>query len=81
MKRKRLAIVEAPNRMARYETKMRYNVELDGKVVGELYYNLRGYVGTLPTPSGANLYIGECGISAYRREVANLNREFSEVIA
>lgn len=60
------------------ETTPRYDVVLHGQVVGQLYFNMRGYCGVLPTPSGASLDIGEKSISAYRREVASLNREFAE---
>ena len=58
------------------ETTPRYDVVLDGKIVGQLYFNMRGYVGTLPTPDGKGLYIGECRIGEYNREVSKLNREF-----
>jgi hypothetical protein len=50
---------------------------LNGQKVDELYFNLKGYVGYLPAPSGAKLDIGEKSISAFRREVAALNREFA----
>lgn len=60
------------------ETHSRYKVLLRGQTVGELYFNMRGYVGTLPTPRGSELYIGERGISAYRKAVAQLNREWAE---
>lgn len=58
------------------ETTPRYDVELDGKVVSQLWFNTRGYVGSLPQPDGVPLYIGERGITEYNREVAKLNREF-----
>lgn len=57
----------------------RYDVELSGRIVGQLYFNLRGYVGVLPVPEGGNLTIGEQPITAYRREVAKLNREWKAV--
>lgn len=60
------------------ERQDRYDVLLFGKLVGQLYYNLRGYVGTLPTPSGHSLVFGEAGIATFKREAARLNREFSE---
>lgn len=59
----------------------RYDVLLNGESTGELYYNVKGYVGTLPTISGARLDIGERPISAFRREAAILNREAKEAIA
>lgn len=52
-----------------------FDLLLNGKVVGELYYNMTGYVGTLPQPDGTGLIIGEKGISAYRAEIARINRE------
>ncbi|SHG89052.1 hypothetical protein [Bradyrhizobium erythrophlei] len=57
------------------ETTKRYDVILNGKIVDQLWFNMRGYVGYLPTPSGAKLSMPESGISVYRREVARLNRE------
>jgi len=59
----------------------RYDVLLHGTTVGQLYYNLTGYVGTLPLPGGGKLEIGERGISVYRREVSRLNREWAEYSA
>ena len=53
----------------------RYDVLWDGVLFDQLYYNMIGYVGTLPLPDGARLSIGECSISEYRREIAQLNRE------
>ncbi|SEB98405.1 hypothetical protein [Bradyrhizobium erythrophlei] len=53
----------------------RYDVLLNGARTGQLYFNIRGYVGYLPTPTGGKLDIGEKGITAFRREVSALNRE------
>lgn len=53
----------------------RYDVLVDGKLHDQLYFNTRGYVGTLPLPDGSKLDIGECSITEYRKEVAKLNRE------
>jgi hypothetical protein len=76
---KRVTLEERPRRMAMLETKMRYVVMLDGKEFSELYWNTRGYQGYLPSPrpdgTFGNLNIGEVGISAYRREIAAINRE------
>ncbi len=55
----------------------RYDVMLHGKKVDQLYFNMRGYVGNLPTPEGRTLYIPESGIKRFRREAAKLNREFA----
>jgi hypothetical protein len=74
---KAITLVETREGCQILETHPRYHVFLHGKKVGELYFNLRGYVGTLPTPSGAELYIGERGISAYRKAAAQLNREWA----
>jgi hypothetical protein len=60
------------------ESKPRYDVMLHGKKVGQLYYNLRGYVGNLPCPGGSSLWIPESSISAYRRHVMALNKDFAE---
>jgi hypothetical protein len=65
--------------MAMCETQPRYDVFLHGARVCQLYFNIHGYRGTLPTPSGGRLDIGEKSIHAYRGQVAILNREFMEV--
>jgi hypothetical protein len=60
------------------ETHPRYDVLLHGKKVGQLHFNMTGYTGAwLPQPSGIPLDIGERGISAYRKAVARLNREWA----
>lgn len=57
------------------EVEPRYNVMLNGVLFDQLYFNLKGYVGYLPTPEGRKLTIGERGISAYKKEIARLNKE------
>lgn len=52
-----------------------YDLLLNGEVVGEVYYNMTGYVGTLPQPDGTTFIPGEMGISAYRTEIARVNRD------
>ncbi len=52
-----------------------YDVLVNGEVVSEVYYNLTGYVGSLPQREGPALTLGEQGISIYRTEVARINRE------
>lgn len=58
----------------------RYAVLVNGEERGELYYNMRGYQGYLPTVQGSKMDIGERGISAFRKEVRALNREAEEAI-
>lgn len=53
----------------------RYDVLVNDKVQGELYFNMRGYVGYLPTVRGSVMDIGERPISAFRKEAMILNRE------
>ena len=62
-----------------------YHVILNGEKHGELYFNMTGYTGCyLPTPPSedrdkpGNLDIGERGITAYKNEIARLNREWTE---
>lgn len=62
------------------ERQPRYNVLLNDQPVGELYYNMTGYVGYLPTICGGKMDIGERGISAYRKEAARLNNEAAAAI-
>ena len=54
---------------------MRYEVHVNDVYWDDLYYNMRGYCGTLPIPGGGRLTIGERGITEYRRTAARLNRE------
>ncbi len=77
-RRARVALQEAPHKRSICETKMRYDVLLDGTVFDTLYFNMRGYLGSLPLPGGGRLEIGERGISAYRAEVRALNRQFAQ---
>jgi hypothetical protein len=74
--KKRIELREASRKRSICETKMRYEVYLDGKFFSDLYFNMRGYVGYLPTPEGLNLDIGERGITAFKKEIASLNKEF-----
>lgn len=73
---KAIQLVETREGCAMMERKPRYNVLLKGTKIGQLYFNVTGYRGTLPTPEGHNLNIGEKGITAYRSEVTRLNREW-----
>ena len=60
------------------EAHARYDVLLYGKKIGQLYFNMRGYTGIcLPQPDGIPLDVGERGITAYRKAVARLNREWA----
>jgi hypothetical protein len=76
-KKNAIELVENLRARAICETTPRFDVMLHGQKVDQLYYNMRGYVGYLPTPDGGRLDIGEKSISAFRREVAVLNREFA----
>ncbi len=74
----RIQLREAPHKRAMCETKMRYDVLLDGKLFDTLYFNMRGYCGYLPTLDGKKLDIGERSISAFRAEIRKVNAEFRE---
>jgi hypothetical protein len=84
MKHKAITLVETRQGCAPLEREPRYNVMLNGVLFFQLYFNLRGYVGYLPTPpkekggKPGNFTIGEKGISAYRKEIAALNKEWAE---
>ena len=76
---KAIQLVETRKGCAMFETHPRYDVLLHGEKVGQLYFNMTGYTGAyLPQPNGISLHVGECGISAYRKAVAQLNREWAE---
>jgi hypothetical protein len=80
-KKNSIELVENLRARAICETTPRYDVMLHGQRFTQLYYNMRGYVGYLPTPDGGRLDIGEKSISVFRREVAALNREFAAATA
>jgi hypothetical protein len=76
---KAIELVETRGGCAILETHSRFDVLLHGKKIGQLYFNMTGYTGVyLPQPNGSSLDLGERGISAYRKAVAQLNREWAE---
>lgn len=75
----KISLSERPGRHI-LERQPRYAVLVNGEVFGELYYNMRGYVGYLPTVQGSKMDIGERGITAFRREVNALNKEAAAAI-
>jgi hypothetical protein len=70
-----IKLIKTRRGCAMLEKQDRYDVEFDGKVIGQLWFNMRGYVGTLPSPEGL-LCIGELSITRYKAEVVKLNREW-----
>ena len=69
----KLRLVKAPKLMAVAETKMRYNLELDGEVVAEAYFNTRGYVVDRKPGRLQGFVTGEQSLAQLRREVAFWN--------
>lgn len=63
------------------EDKPRYDVQVNGVTVCELYYNMHGYRGYLMGINGLKYDMGERGISAYKREAAALNRDAKLALA
>lgn len=57
------------------ETKPRYDVLVNDKVVDELYFNMTGYRGCLMNIDGHRVALRESGISTFKREVGAINRE------
>jgi len=81
---KAITLVETRRGMQICETTPRYDVFFRGKFFDQLYFNMRGYVGYLPCPSDnkdmvAKLHIGERGISAYKKEITTLNKEWAKL--
>jgi hypothetical protein len=74
---KPITLREAPHKKSIMEKEMRYEVLLNGNVVSDLFFNMRGYLGGIPTPEGGMLEIGERPITTYRREIAMMNKEFA----
>ncbi len=70
-----VSLREAPHKKAICEREMRYDVLVNGQFHGDLYFNMKGYVGALPLPDGSRLNIGERGISAYKAEIRRINKE------
>jgi hypothetical protein len=79
--KKAIQLVETRSGCAMCEREPRYDVIFRGVKIGQLYFNLRGYVGVLPCPSYDreynNLHIGEVSITKYKQEVAKLNKEWA----
>ncbi|MDO8415253.1 MAG: hypothetical protein Q7S87_03460 [Agitococcus sp.] len=69
-----------PKRRQMLEKEARYVLSVNGTEYGELYYNMRGYVGYIPLPNGHGLDIGEKGISVFKKEIAAINREAREAL-
>lgn len=74
----KIKLVKTTRNCAILESKPRYDVVLDGKVFDQLWFNTHGYVGYLPTPDGCKLQLPEQSISEFRKDVAQLNREWKE---
>lgn len=81
VKNETITLVKTRKGCAILEKQDRYHVMFRGEFYGELYYNMTGYVGYLPSPkedgTPINLNIGERGISAFKVEVAKLNKEWA----
>ena len=77
-KKKAISLVRTRHGCACCERQDRYDVLLYEKRIGQLYFNVTGYVGTLPTPEGSMFTVPESSIAMYQREAATLNREFAE---
>lgn len=87
-KTKAITLVETNVGRAILETTPRYHVHLHGKFWGELHFNMTGFTGCyfpLPPKEGSdkpgNLYFPERSISAIKKEIAKLNREWDEYLA
>ena len=71
-----IKLVRTREGCAMLETEDRYNVLLHGQKVGQLYFNMRGYSGSLPLPSGRKLGVDDQSVAEVKRLVAKLNVEF-----
>lgn len=59
----------------RLERESRYEVQVNGAAVGELYHNMTGFCGGLMDVHARTIDIGERGISAWKAEAATINRD------
>ena len=80
--KKAIELVKIPGSIMKTED--RYMIRFRGEEWGQLYYNMRGYVAEkgIPVPSGekaVGLSIGEKGLSAFKREIRDANREWAEL--
>lgn len=81
MKTKAIQLVETKKGFAFCGSKPGYDVVLHGAKWGELYFNIIGYVGTLPLPNGDKLYMTEGSIASFKKEIAKLNQEWAETVS
>ncbi len=72
-----IKIIETRRGKAVCETTKRFDIMFRGEVYGQMWWNIRGYIGLLPCPDGTKLSIGEASLTEYRRAIADLNREFA----
>jgi hypothetical protein len=83
--KKAIELIETRQGCAILETTPRYIIMFRGTRFGELCFNMTGYTGSyLPAPKDNSstviaLDVGERAISAYRREIARLNRQWAEI--
>lgn len=72
-----LTLKKANHRRVVLETTDRYDLLLNGARVGNVYFNMRGYLidSGLPLPGGGRLQLPESSLSAIRCEIAAINRE------
>jgi len=83
--KKAIELIETREGCAICETTPRYIVMFRGRKYSDLYFNMTGYTGgNLPCPgskadTSVPLHVGEKAISAYRKEVARLNREWAVI--
>ena len=68
--KKALELVRTRQGSAMMEIQSRFDILLHGKKVGQLYFNLRGYVGSLPTPDGLSVHMPESSIASFQRDVS-----------
>jgi hypothetical protein len=57
------------------EKEDRYDIIVDGKIVDQLYFNLKGYCGAIPFDD-RKITLGEAPISKWKKLIKELNREF-----
>jgi hypothetical protein len=73
--------IEETNSRQFMEREKRYGVKVNGVPVDELYYNMKGWRGSLMTVHGERFDLGEKGISAWKKLAGTLNREAKDVLA
>ena len=69
-----LSLEKSPHKQI-LQTEDDYFIRLNGRRVGQAYFNMRGYCCGLPLPDGMVLDPGEISLTQLKKEISKINRE------